>query len=61
VNFCHSFHIRLEEEELVLILQSEGFVDRTTRQLGEVYYHIRAFMNGCQRRNYKRRWPKWEL
>ena|SRR5260221_8768290 len=61
VNYCHDHRIKLEEEELVLILQSRGFPERTARKLTDVYYHIRAFMNGCKRRNYKRLWPRWQL
>jgi hypothetical protein len=61
VNYCHDHRIKLEEEELVRILCSEGFPGRTAQEVGGVYRHIRSFMSGCKRRNYKRLWPKREL
>jgi hypothetical protein len=49
---CHGFRVKLEEEELVLLLLEAGFTERLSRELGGVYYHIREYLKKYKRRPY---------
>lgn len=57
INACHDFRVKLEEEDLVFLLKEEGFSEKYSRELANVYYHIRNFLKGCKYRTYKRLWP----
>lgn len=54
VNACHDFRVKLTEEDLVSLLIKESFPEKRAREIADVYYHIRAFMLGHKKRNYKR-------
>ena len=41
-------------EDLVSLLIKEDFPEKRAREIADVYYHIRAFLRGHRKRNYKR-------
>jgi hypothetical protein len=57
INACHDYRVKLDELDLVYMLEKEGFTENYARELANVYYHIREFLKGHKRRLYKRLWP----
>jgi hypothetical protein len=49
---CHNFRVKLAEEELIYLLEKEGFTETNAKQIGNVYHHIRAFQKGLKRRRH---------